>query len=139
MRKRLMALVACMLLCVGVALFVTGCGGTAQKSGLADGTYQIEVETDSSMFRSESCQLKVENGAYNAVLSLPGEGFSKLYFGTAEEAAAATEGVYDYYLNDEGKYTFEMRSLRLPPLASAGTRGTTTPSCSTRPQRRNRA
>ena len=86
MRKRLMALVACMLLCVGVALFVTG----------------------SSMFRSESCQLKVENGAYNAVLSLPGEGFSKLYFGTAEEAAAATEGVYDYYLNDEGKYTFDI-------------------------------
>ena len=108
MRKRLMALVACMLLCVGVALFVTGCGGTAQKSGLADGTYQIEVETDSSMFRSDSCQLTIENGTYSAVLVLPGEGFSKLYFGTAEKAAAATEGVYDYYLNDEGKYTFDI-------------------------------
>ena len=109
MRRRPMTLLFSMLLCVGAALFVTGCGGgAAQKSGLADGTYQIEVETDSSMFRSDSCQLKVENGVYTATLVLPGEGFSKLYFGTAEEAASATEGVYDYYLNDEGKYTFDI-------------------------------
>ena len=108
MRKRLMVLFASALLCVGVALSVAGCSGSTQKGGLADGTYPIEVETDSSMFRADSCQLTVENGTYSAVLVLPGEGFSKLYFGTAEKAAAATEGVYDYYLNDEGKYTFDI-------------------------------
>ncbi|MBQ9005811.1 MAG: hypothetical protein IJ092_05495 [Atopobiaceae bacterium] len=109
MKNRVLTLLASLFLCLGAALFVTGCGsGAAQKGGLADGTYQIEVETDSSMFRSDSCQLTVENGSYTAVLVLPGEGFSKLYFGTVEEAASATEGVYDYHLNDEGKYAFDI-------------------------------
>ncbi len=108
MKNRALSLLFSILLCLGVALCVVGCGSGAAQQGPADGTYQIEVETDSSMFRSDSCQLTVENGTYSAVLVLPGEGFSKLYFGTAEKAAAATEGVYDYYLNDEGKYTFDI-------------------------------
>ena len=76
---------------------------------LTDGTYEIEVETDSSMFRAETCLLKVEGGSYTAVLSLPGEGFSRLYFGSADEAAGADESdIYDYELNDDGLYTFEL-------------------------------
>lgn len=75
----------------------------------ADGTYSIEVETDSSMFRAESCMLTVEGGTYTATLSLPGEGFSRLYFGTAEEAAQVPDDkIYDYHLDDEGKYTFDL-------------------------------
>ena len=108
MKNKALSFLFSILLCLCVALCVVGCGSGAAQQGPADGTYQIEVETDSSMFRSDSCQLTVENGTYSAVLVLPGEGFSKLYFGTAEEAAAATEGVYDYYLNDEGKYTFDI-------------------------------
>lgn len=97
-------------LLAAVSLFLVGCGAAApQGTALADGTYQIEVETDSSMFRSESCVLTVENGSYTAALSLPGEGFSRLFFGTAEEAAAAADqDIYDYYLNDDGKYTFDV-------------------------------
>lgn len=106
-RTRLCALALAALVCVS-CLFATGCGAPA-PSGLADGTYQIEVDTDSSMFRSESCTLTVEGGTYSAALSLPGEGFSRLYFGSAEEAAAAPDtDIYDYYLNDEGKYTFDI-------------------------------
>jgi hypothetical protein len=61
------------------------------------------------MFRAESCTLTVENGHYTAELSLPGEGFSRLYFGTAEDAASASDtDIYDYRLNDEGKYTFDL-------------------------------
>lgn len=79
------------------------------SQAVADGTYSIEVETDSSMFHSESCTLTVKDGVYTAALSLPGEGFSRLYFGTAEEAAQAPDdAVYEYYLNDEGKYTFDL-------------------------------
>lgn len=81
----------------------------AATGDLADGEYAIEVETDSSMFHAESCTLVVKDGAYTAILSLPGEGFSRLYYGTAEEAAAADDAdVYDYYLNDDGLYTFDV-------------------------------
>lgn len=82
---------------------------TAPAAELADGTYVVEVETDSSMFRSEACTLTVSGGTYTAELTLPGEGFSKLYFGSAEDAATASEDdVYEYHLNDEGKYTFDL-------------------------------
>lgn len=76
---------------------------------LADGTYEIEAETDSSMFRSEKCLLTVKDGQYTAELTLPGEGFSRLFYGTAEEAAEARDAaIHDYYLNDDGKYTFSI-------------------------------
>ncbi len=110
MRKSVLAILASLALCVAMTLLLVGCAsGAADTAGIADGTYQIEVDTDSSMFRSESCLLTVEGGTYRATLTLPGEGFSRLYFGTAEEAAAADDAdVFDYYLDDEGKYTFDV-------------------------------
>jgi hypothetical protein len=82
---------------------------------LADGTYEIEVTTDSSMFRAAHCTLEVADGAMVAHLALPGEGFSRLFFGTAEEATAAagTDGrdggpIYDYHLGEDGLYTFDL-------------------------------
>lgn len=99
-------------------LSAAGCAGAVddepaviveEAAGLADGTYPIEVETDSSMFRADSCTLTVADGSYTAELVLPGEGFSRLYFGSAEEAATADDAdIYDFYLNDEGKYTFKL-------------------------------
>ena len=65
---------ACMLM---LTLALPGCGSTAaQPAGLADGTYDIVVDTDSSMFRADACVLTAEGGAYTAELVLPGEGFS---------------------------------------------------------------
>ncbi len=126
MRKSVRAILASLVLCAVMVLALAGCAsGSPATAGIADGTYQIEVETDSSMFRADSCQLTAEGGAYTATLVLPGEGFSRLYFGTAEEAAAATEGVYDYYLNDEGKYTFDIPVSALDeelPIAAFGQR-----------------
>lgn len=76
---------------------------------LADGIYSIEVKTDSSMFRAERCTLTVVKGVGKAELVLPGEGYSRLYFGKAEEAATADASkIYDYHLNDEGKYAFDI-------------------------------
>ena len=101
-------------------------GPEERSRGLADGTYDIEVDTDSSMFRADSCELTVADGTYTATLVLPGEGFSRLYFGTAEEAAAADDAdIYDYYLNDEGKYTFDIPVSALDeelPVAAFGHR-----------------
>lgn len=107
-RKRFASMLFAVLLILGVGILLTGCSGE-QQSGLADGTYAIEVDTDSSMFHADSCELIVADGTYTATLVLPGEGFSRLYFGTAEEAASADDiDIYDYYLNDEGKYTFDI-------------------------------
>ena len=82
----------------------------APDVSVPDGTYEgIEVETDSSMFRADSYTLTAKDGAYTATLTLPGEGFSRLYFGKADQAAQASdEQIYDYSLNDEGKYTFDI-------------------------------
>lgn len=121
--KRIRALVVAVVCCL--ALMLAACGQPAQ-AGIANGTFDIEAETDSSMFRSEACKLTVEDGAYTATLSLPGEGFSRLYFGSAEDAAtAADEDVYDYYLNDEGLYTFDLPVSELDeelPIAAFGQR-----------------
>lgn len=121
------------------AALLTGCGASnatnapAQDGGdggastaLADGSYSVEVETDSSMFRADSCTLTVEGGKYHATLVLPGEGFSRLFFGTAEEAANADDAsIYDYHLNDEEKYTFDIPVSALDeelPIAAYGQR-----------------
>lgn len=82
-------------------------GQTAETP--ANGTYDIVAETDSSMFRADSCTLTVADGSCTATLVLPGEGFSRLYFGAAEDAASAPDAdIYDYHLNDEGKYAFDI-------------------------------
>ena len=117
-------LLAILMVSMGLASFALGCGSAAPAENTdeqqevaveevvaapTDGTYDIEVETDSSMFHADSCTLTVADGSYMATLVLPGEGFSRLYFGTAEEAASASdEDIYDYHLNDEGKYTFDI-------------------------------
>ena len=124
-RKRFASMFFVVLLILGVGILLTGCS-SEQQSGLADGAYAIEVDTDSSMFHADSCELTVADGTYTATLVLPGEGFSRLYFGTAEEAASADDAdIYDYYLNDEGKYTFDIPVAALDeelPVAAYGQR-----------------
>lgn len=90
-----------------------GTDGATAASGQAstptDGDYLVDVDTDSSMFHAAACTLHVQNGQMSASLSLPGEGFSRLYYGTAEDAQAADDAdIYDYYLNDDGLYTFDV-------------------------------
>lgn len=117
--KKLITLVSAFVLCLALA----GCGGQA---GLADGTYTTTVDTDSSMFRVEACQLVVKDGQMTATISLPGEGFSRLYLGTAEDAAKAPDdAIYDYYKSDAGLYTFDVPVAALEeemPVAAFGHR-----------------
>ncbi len=124
MKRSKLLVFACMFALCGLLCLTTGCS-SGKAPSIADGEYQIEVETDSSMFRSDSCLLTVKDGSYEATLVLPGEGFSKLYFGTAEEAAAADADVYEFRLNDEGKYTFDLPVSALDedlPIAAFGQR-----------------
>lgn len=78
-----------------------------EVSAIEDGTYQIEVESDSPMFKVEKAEVTIEEGAMTAVLTLSGTGYSMLFMGTGEQAAAAEEAEYINYVEDgEGAYTY---------------------------------
>jgi len=80
---------------------------TADK--VADGTYPITVDSSSNMFRIVDAQLIVENGSMHCVMTLSGTGYGKLFMGTGEEAAAASEADFIPYVeNAEGKYTYDV-------------------------------
>ena len=61
---------------------------------LNDGTYSINVDSSSSMFKIAGCELTVADGEMTAVLTMGGTGYKYLYMGTEEEAAAADESTY---------------------------------------------
>lgn len=72
-----------------------------------DGTYEITVDSSSSMFNVIHCQLIVENGGMKAVMTMSGDGYGKVYMGTGEQALADTEENYiPFELDAEGKKTF---------------------------------
>ncbi len=74
-----------------------------------DGVYDVEVESSSSMFRIVKAELTVKEGEMRAVMTLGGKGYLKLYMGTGEEAAAASEEEYIGFAEDaEGAYTYEV-------------------------------
>lgn len=79
--------------------------GTAYD--IAEGTYSINVESSSSMFKVTKAELVVTGSEMNAVITLSGTGYGKLYLGTGEAAATATEAEYITYVEDaDGAYTF---------------------------------
>lgn len=78
-------------------------------SDVVDGTYEVEVESSSSMFRIEKAELTVQGGEIQAVLTLSGTGYQYLYMGTAEQAALSDPSKYIEHVEDEeGKYTYQI-------------------------------
>ena len=74
---------------------------------LEDGTYKIEVESSSSMFRITDATLTVANGKMTCELVMSGKGYGKLFMGTGEEAAKADDkDCIDYVENAGGTHTF---------------------------------
>lgn len=76
-------------------------------SELKDGVYEVAVDSSSSMFKIEGCELTVGDGQMTALLTMSGSSYGYVYPGTAEEAAAADSA--DYIAageNAEGKNTF---------------------------------
>ncbi|RKJ57565.1 hypothetical protein D7Y09_05910 [bacterium 1XD42-1] len=81
--------------------------GPIYGSQIKDGTYPIQVSSSSSMFRIIEAQLLVENGDMQAVLTLSGKGYGKLYMGTGEEALTDTEDhTIPFEENEAGQYTY---------------------------------
>ena len=95
--------------------------GQAFTGELEAGTYAVNVECDSSMFKIEKAELTVADGDMTAVLTLSGTGYGKLYMGTAEAAAAAAESDCIPFVEDEdGAYTYTIPVEALDqPIACA--------------------
>ena len=76
---------------------------------LNEGTYESAVDSSSSMFPIEQCELTVKDGGMEAVLTMGGTGYLFVYPGSAEEAAAADEADYIPYVeNEEGAQTYTL-------------------------------
>ena len=61
---------------------------------LADGSYPIEVDCSSSMFRIDACTLTVQNGKMEAALTMSSQSYLYVYPGTAVDAARADSADY---------------------------------------------
>ncbi len=76
-------------------------------SQIKDGTYPIKVDSSSTMFSIESCELTADGGKMTAKMKMGGTGYKYVYMGTAEEAAADSgEGCIGYEEGDEGAHIF---------------------------------
>lgn len=75
-----------------------------------NGTYEVEMESSSSMFKIEKAVLEVSDDAMNVTITLSGTSYPYLYAGTAKEAAALNdEKAYIAYTEgDDGKYSYTL-------------------------------
>lgn len=88
---------------------------------IVDGVYDITVESSSSMFNIEKAELTVKDGQMEAVLTMGGQGYLKVFMGTGKEAAKAELSEYiDFVVNSDGKHTFTVPVEALDaPIACA--------------------
>lgn len=76
---------------------------------IKDGVYSIKVDSSSSMFNIEECELTAADGKMTAVMTMGGTGYLYLYMGTGEEAVAASEEEYIPFAEaEDGRHTFEV-------------------------------
>ncbi len=61
---------------------------------IKNGTYEIEVDSSSSMFKIVKCILTVTDDGMTADMTMGGTGYRYIYMGTPEEAVAAAESDY---------------------------------------------
>lgn len=72
-----------------------------------NGTYDVTVDSSSSMFSITKCALTVSDGQMTAVMTMSGKGYLYVFMGTGDEAAAADESSFIPFAEDEnGDHTF---------------------------------
>ncbi|MDR1236924.1 MAG: sirohydrochlorin cobaltochelatase [Propionibacteriaceae bacterium] len=85
----------------------TGSDAEISASQLKEGDYSIDATTDSSMFKIVNAQLNVA-GSMTATLTLSGDGFGRLFLGTADQAAKASDGFIEFTSDDQGRHVYTM-------------------------------
>ncbi len=80
---------------------------------LADGEYDISVDSSSSMFKIKKCKLTVADGQMTASMVMGGTGYQWLFMGTADDAENADESAYIPYTeeNDTCIFTVPVNAL----------------------------
>ena len=74
---------------------------------LKEGTYDISVESSSSMFKIISCALTVQDGAMTARMTMGGTGYLYVYMGTGEEASKVPESdLISFEEDSDGTHSF---------------------------------
>lgn len=79
-------------------------------SDLKEGTYDVVMDSSSSMFKADHVKLSVADGKMEAILYMTSKSYLYMFAGTAEEAAAAAEDAYILPEEIEG----DMRTFTLP-------------------------
>ena len=88
----------------------TAAGVTAAR--IRNGTYAIEVDTNSAMFKFVDCQLIVEDTAMTAVATMSAVGFDMVYWGMLDQAQANESNAYTPVLDDgHNVYTIPLEAL----------------------------
>ena len=89
---------------------------------LIDGaSYKVEATSNSGMFNIVDCVLTSTSKGMEAVITLSGTSYKKLYMGTAAEAEKANEESFIPYIEVNGKYTYKIpvSALNTPIKISA--------------------
>lgn len=74
-----------------------------------NGTYEVEMESSSSMFRIDKAVLDVSDDAMELTMTLGGTSYPYLFSGTAKEAAALNDPAkYIAFEETDGKYTYKL-------------------------------
>lgn len=88
--------------------FIQNTSDSTSISGeaLKDGTYDISVDSSSSMFNIINCQLTVKSGNMSAVMTMSGKGYLYLFMGKGENAGTDKSHFIPFVENANGEHTF---------------------------------
>ena len=81
-----------------------GAGTPLTAADIRDGSYEITVDSSSTMFNITKCTLNVSNGKMTAVMTMHGKGYLYLFMGKGDDAVES--GYIPFVEDPEGAHTF---------------------------------
>lgn len=79
-------------------------GTPLTAADIRDGSYEITVDSSSTMFNITKCMLNVSNGKMTAVMTMHGKGYLYLFMGKGDDAVES--GYIPFVEDPEGAHTF---------------------------------
>lgn len=79
-------------------------GAPLTAADIRDGSYEITVDSSSTMFNITKCMLNVSNGKMTAVMTMHGKGYLYLFMGKGDDAVES--GYIPFVEDPEGAHTF---------------------------------
>lgn len=79
-------------------------GASLTAADIRDGSYEITVDSSSTMFNITKCTLNVSDGKMTAVMTMHGKGYLYLFMGKGDDAVES--GYIPFVEDPEGAHTF---------------------------------